>query len=1017
MTESVETAGLSGGPGEAARGSRPGLGTGETVLSLVPGSCIQFLDFHLPADATAVVARRFYEEPGEGGGVALHAVTLEDGVFYHPVTEEAIDASLTYLVSGDAAVEPFLGKWLPVPYLRQLPQQRGRPAINDEGPTNWARIFITRAASEDEPRPGYHVVLAFDTAFDARQQARGGGNAAPTIDDVRSGAVFRFCDDEGDISAFVTEAWIDDWLSEIFKDHLSAKREGLTEDEWGDEAELQHLACYLTLLGVLQQGCRLPAVRFSDTLGEGSSRAAIGVDLVLDMGNSRTSALLRHRTGETAPGRQHELFPLPLRDLTEPWRVHAGIFSSRLEFARADFGKEALSRWSGRTNAFYWPSLVRVGAEAVSLAARQQGADDLTGVSAPTRYLWDERPGRTLWRFSPGKDGAGRRGPLVSGPQLALLTEQGDVLGPNERRGSATKPWFSRSSLMTFFAAEVLLHAVVAINAPHANATHGRGDDGVPRRRRLDRIVLTLPSGMHPREQQILRRRVEGAVDLVWHALGWSDANSPLLQPRPEISLASDNATNAQIAYLYNEISDKFRGKAREYFELTGRIRPQHRSGRSLRIASVDIGGGSTSLSVVTYELADRGTISGLPQVKDGFPIGGDDVAKAIIERMLLPAIEQRLADCRLPSPRRFLEEAMAGAVKGRPSWIVTLGKRFASELALPAAIGLLKEHDQARAGGDDVISERTVRALLAAAGAEPSGVVEDFEEVANDEGAEGFSLLEVPVSFLHRDLAALIQSVLEPVLSAATRVVRALDCDLVLLSGWLSRSPVVLDAFLETMPARPGRIVPMHAYRVGTWFPYAGASGQLGDPKLPAAIGAMLGSGAGEDGFSLRMSQTETEPLRIYLGRINAKGQIGTDDLMFVVDEQAGAGKPAAGSTTTSTISLDVPALIGQRRVPLDSWPAAPLYVLDVAGKDARSKPKMPLKITFERVTGERVTGERRSDERAPGERGGLDELRVVKACDCDGTMLLPTDVALRLQTMPSDAGHWLDTGALAIA
>lgn len=27
------------------------------------------------------------------------------------------------------------------------------------------------------------------------------------------------------------------------------------------------------------------------------------------------------------------------------------------------------------------------------------------------------------------------------------------------------------------------------------------------------------------------------------------------------------------------------------------------------------------------------------------------------------------------------------------------------------------------------------------------------------------------------------------------------------------------------------------------------------------------------------------------------------------------------------------------------------------------------------------------------------------------------PTDVALRLQTMPSDAGHWLDTGALAIA
>lgn len=997
MSDSVEMAASDALPEVAGRTHDVAGLAPEPIVSLMPGSCIQFLDFNIAPEAQVGTARRFFEEIGEDGATALHAVSLEDGVFYHPVTEQAIDASRTYLITGEAALAPFIGKWVPVPYLRQPPPSRRHAGQPDEGPTNWARVFITRL-DEVGGTAGHRVVLAFDTSFDSRQPARGAGDAAPTLEDVRSGAVFCFTDDEADIAGFVTEAWIDDWIAELHREHVARRRGGSHDDDWDDTPALEHLACYLTMLSVLRQGCPLPAVRFTNTLADVAPRAAVGVDLVLDIGNSRTSALLRHhaRDGALDGMRQHQVFPLPLRDLTEPWRIHAGIFSSRVEFARADFGKEALSRWSGRTNAFHWPSLCRVGAEASELAARQQASDDVTGLSSPARYLWDERPAGTLWRFVRAKDETARRGALVSGPELMLLSEQGDVLGPNERRGSATKPWFSRSSLMTFFAAEVLLHAVVAINAPRTATTEPGGE----RRRRLDRIVLTLPSGLHPREQAILRHRVEGAVDLVWHALGWSDANSPLLQPRPEIAFALDNASNAQVTYLYNEISEKFRGKARDYFDLTGRLRPQFRNGRSLRIASVDIGGGTTSLAVATYELSDRGTIQCTPQVREGMKIGGDDVAKAIIERILLPAIETRLADCRLPQPRRFLDEVLSGAVKGRPSWVATFGRRFASELAMPAAVGLLKEHDGARTVGDDVLYERTLRSLLAGSGATESNAVEEFEALAADEGAEGFTLLETPVSFLHRDLAQVVRSVLEPVFAGTTRVIQALDCDLVLLSGWLSRNPVVLGAYLETMPARPGRIVPMHGYRVGTWFPYAEPSGQLGDPKLAAVLGAMVASVEGQDDFDLRFAPPEASALRVYLGRINAKGQISSDDMLFVVDEQPRPG--VSGSNETVTVMMDLPALVGQRRVPLEAWPASPIYVLDSDRKDARVRPKGPIKATIERVA---------------GDRGGVDDLRVVKACDADGTMLLPGDITLKIQTLANGGGHWLDTGAFAIA
>lgn len=993
MSNGVEAVDLPADRAEASYSAVAAPECGGAVVSLVPGSCIQFIDMHLPGDAIMGMSRRFYEEDGGGNGVLLHSVSLEDGVFYHPLTEEAIDASRTFLVTGEGALQPFLERWLPLPYLRQTTQRGEDDPVLDAGPTNWARVYVRRADGEEDSQGGYHIVLAFDTTFDLRNRARG-QDAAPTLDDVRAGAQFRFPDEEADIAEFATEGWIDDWLAELHREHVERQNDGLPEEAWREVAQLEYLACYLTLLEVLRQGCHMPVVRFNNTLAEATPRSVVGVDLVLDIGRSRTAALLHHNMREDSAGGRKQIFPLPLRDLSEPWRVHAGIFSSRIEFARADFGKEAHSRWSGRTNAFHWPSLCRIGSEAAAIAAAQQGAEDISGLSATMRYLWDEQPTRTPWRFSAGRKSDGRRGPLVSGPQLALLSEQGDVLGPNERRGSTTKPWFSRSSLMTFFAAEVLLHAVVAINAPQAQ---GATEDDAPKRR-LERIVLTLPPGMHPKERQILRRRIEGAVDLVWQTLGWSDANSPLLQARPEITFALDNATNAQVTYLYNEIADKFRGKSREYFDLVGRLRPQHRSGRSLRIASIDIGGGGSSLAVATYERSERGAITGTVQVKDAFSIGGDDVARALIERILLPAIERRLDECRLHSPRRFLEDMLAGNGKGRAAGSATLGRRFASEVAMPAAIGLLKEHDGARTGGDDAIYERTLRTLIASAGAAVSGAVDDFEEAANDEGAEGFSLLEAPVSFLHRDIADIIAEVLEPVLANAARVVRALDCDLVLLSGWLSRSAVVLNAALETMPARPGRIVQLHSYRVGSWFPYADTCGQLGDPKLPAAIGALLASDGPRDEFSLQISPTETEPPRFYLGRINAKGQIGTDDLMFVVDENV----RGAAQAETCTMALELPALIGQRRMPLDGWPVAPAYVLEASREDNRNKLKTPIKVTFERIA---------------GEANGADEIGIVRAIDCDGTPLLGGDLVLRLQSAARGAGHWLDTGMLAVA
>src|SRR5262249_18491406 len=150
------------------------------------------------------------------------------------------------------------------------------------------------------------------------------------------------------------------------------------------ENVLEHAARYLTFLKVLEHGCRFPRIRLVDTVSRERSYAPIMVDLVIDVGNSRTCGILI----ESDPDESDRLdltksYVLALRDLSRPEHVYAQAFESRVEFSRASFGHDGISRRSGRPNAFHWPSLARVGPEAVRLSVSAAGTEGPTGLSSP----------------------------------------------------------------------------------------------------------------------------------------------------------------------------------------------------------------------------------------------------------------------------------------------------------------------------------------------------------------------------------------------------------------------------------------------------------------------------------------------------------------------------------------------------------------------------------------------------------------------------------------------------------
>src|SRR5205085_756690 len=111
-------------------------------------------------------------------------------------------------------------------------------------------------------------------------------------------------------------------------------------------------------------------IRFLNTLSA-TPRHPIDVDLVLDIGNSRTcGVLIETGTSEELDFKNASI--LELRDISRPEFAYQQPFRSHLEFAPAEFGSAFHARAGG--GGFNWPSLVRVGPEALRLFEKSNGA-------------------------------------------------------------------------------------------------------------------------------------------------------------------------------------------------------------------------------------------------------------------------------------------------------------------------------------------------------------------------------------------------------------------------------------------------------------------------------------------------------------------------------------------------------------------------------------------------------------------------------------------------------------------
>jgi len=996
-------------------------------ITLVPWSGTQMLDFGFALDGLELRNARFIERVVGGDEAAEEwaLVPLTGDAEADAVAEDAARPDDDeYSVRPVAALEPFLEKWVPVPVLR-IKNDRGPGGEErfDPGPTSWARCRVVELEEPDAAGNTHRVQLALDTALMEGGQAL--QYVAPEPGDAEKARDFRFVSDPARMDWFLRrlepdpdgemldlQKWVSDWLDDLFMSYKRAERPGRKITHEMLPHRFEHWARYLAYLRLIDHAVKIPKIRLANTVSTRESVAPVEVELVLDVGNSRTCGILIERfPGETRLDLARS-FPLEVRDLSRPEFHYSGLFDSRVEFSEHRMGDERFASRSGRRNAFLWPSIVRVGPEALRLVAGEEGTETASGLSSPKRYLWDDTPVQQDWRFHHHADPNNL--PKSLRAAMRHLNEAGDVLEQVKAdeaarlrpRGKtplnpAIRPRFARSSLFGFMLAEIIAHALIQVNAPASRARRPQSE--LPRR--LDRIILTLPTATTAQEQAIIRSKAKGALALVWTMMGLKDGESSISR-MPELIVEWDEASCTQLVYLYSELTQKFDGRINRFLKLKGRER---RGEPSLRLACIDIGGGTTDLMVTTYTGEAGRVLHPEQNFREGFRVAGDELMQRVIATVILPGIQRAIEGAGGRFVGEKLRELFAGDIGGLDQQSVQKRRQFALRVLMPVAVAILKACETAGEFEPLTLPVADVLPLAGEEAAVPEALVAYIEDAALGLGAEGFRLADVELTFSREDVDAAAREVFQQVLSNMAEVIHHLGVDVVLLTGRPSRLPAVRSIFEEMMVVPPHRLVSMHAYKTGRWYPFRDPVTQrIGDPKSTVAVGGMLIalSEARIPNFKVETRAFRMQSTARYIGEMDSSGQITSDRVLF---EDIDLDARKSESDMLATITMYTPVYLGSRQLPLERWTTTPLYRLDFATPSAESR--APLRVTFERTEFDGDPDRETSDSVLRRE-AMREAFAVTEVEDAEGTAMKKTEVKLRLHTLGFADEYWIDTG-----
>ena len=910
----------------------------------------------------------------------------------------------------NSKMDSLFDQWLPVPYFEL-------DTLGDLklGPYNWCRCKIMPIEKTEEYISAT-LLLAFDTHAlygDTLEYSE-----CPIFEsDSEMTKEFRFCNQPSKTLDFCSgkNTWVRNMLMAMV--HGVSDLEDIRIDERKKERKYAFLASYIWLMDYLSKNCELPEVQLNRDRGVES----VPVEMIIDIGNSRTAAVLYEGDFSKVKPLALQNFTIPVNDKGELNRTEES-FDMRVAFQKVDFGENMVGSMQ-----FVWPSMVRLGSEAQQLTYKTvdlaEGDEIYSTYSSPKRYLWDSKARKEEWRCV-RKDVNGKHEvPTIEGISN-FFKDDGEL----DKDECGYGYHYSRKTLMTLAFMEIMAQTNVQINSYDYRSIKQKQS----RPRCLDKVIITCPTGMSKKEQITLHDCLKDALFILDKYYRNNDDSYVPNQVKiiPDLEKASednpvwmyDEATCSQFVYLYGLLTETYHNCSKEFFEVYGR-KEKVKVGDTIEekdrlvIGSLDIGAGTSDIMICQYEYNEKNPsqLKPVPLFWDSFDQAGDDMLKELISNVLIQGkdgiLEQVLVNSgdTLPSIRSKLFSFFGRNQTDHSFRHQNLRRDFNLQVLVP----LMYEFLRLLENGE---GERDVTYNDVFGSVPPSQPVLDrFKEVF---GLELPSIVwKYNKSVVSKHISRSMDSFLETIAS----IMYGYGCDIILLSGRPTSLEPIKDTFLKYSPIEPDRLIRMNSYRVGDWYPFMDKSKRcINNSKSVVPVGAMIGylasSTGAYNGFSVDISELAARltPTTDYFVVNDAKVQINS---CFI--------KPK--SRTGTIVVNNFPVYIGTKQYDLPSYPVRPFYVLALNREGVeekikdKHKDKLLTKKDLQLLVSEYFE---KALKNSPllftlyrdNEMENKEDLGIESVIADNDEELSPNDFQLSIQSLNDPDCYWLDSGVFDI-
>jgi hypothetical protein len=613
-------------------------------------------------------------------------------------------------------------------------------------------------------------------------------------------------------------------------------------------------------------------------------------------------------------------------------------------------------------------------------AERRMQLGELLQQSSAKRYFWDSELSPQAWSCVPNygddifgpENGLGRLS-LLSGLMLRFQPENGMIWGDNPQLPcswpvvsrpvtSPASPRYPRRNTLTWSVLAIMETAHRQINdlnwTQQAGAFH---------RRAIRNVIATYPSGWTNTEISHYRAKWLEAIRI------FQATNLPAGEPPIELQMRMDEAVASQLPLIYSSI-DRLSAQSmgENWIAINGRS--AEGSLPKLRVMNLDIGGGTSDVSIVEYQDKKEGISVELDAkvlFKDSSTVAGDRLVKAIIEKIVLP----KLAD----TPEQFAR--FGEYLVGEKNVTETSGRvSVLTGSLLPMAIFLLSR----RCSGKWNEGPLTFTPIEAGA--------KNFETLTKKLGLDTIDVFR-PMVVDAADFDRQLEEIFGKFVRSLAKYAASFDVDLLMVCGKPSEQPAVSALIQRMVPVPSERILFTRGFKAGTWYPFKeGEDAAIADAKSVTCVGAAL-----ERAMNLNIVQGWKINVHNESGNRNIWGEMPRSGPRF------GTRIMRESEDLSAEIELQTGARIGRKMFDANSCFPEPVYRLD--WKDPAQGSVTAIKAIFQRLT---PSGEVKSET--------TDGLELVSVTDVNTGANLMGQVILRLYPVGEHSLHWQDTGMLEI-